>query len=312
MTPIETPVAYLVYNRPKHVAKTFEAIRSARPGMLFLIADGPKPGSETDVAKCRQVREILESIDWPCKVFRNYAERNLGLKARISSGLDWVFSEVDRAIILEDDCLPHPDFFDFCDSLLHKYETDDRVWVITGDNFQNGKTRGNASYYYSKHPHCWGWATWKRAWRHFKPDIPFWPEWSRSENWNESHSGDDEEEYWRGIFQNVYVGKINSWNYPWTACVWYHRGLTATPNVNLVTNIGFGAEGTHCLHEDNSLTIPTQGILPIRHPSCISKDTEADRFASEKLFIKKKVEKIDRKGNLFRGLKELFLRFMVL
>lgn len=312
MTPIETPVAYFVYNRPKHVAKTFEAIRSARPGMLFLIADGPKDNSESDSEKCREVRTILENIDWPCKVFRNYAERNLGLKARISSGLDWVFSEVDRAIILEDDCLPHPDFFDFCDSLLHKYETDDRVWVITGDNFQNGKKRGKASYYYSKHPHCWGWATWKRAWRHFKPDIPFWPEWSCSENWNEYHSGDEEEEYWRGIFQNVYEGKINSWNYPWTACVWYHRGLTATPNVNLVTNIGFGAEGTHCRHEDNSLKIPIQGILPIRHPSCISKDTEADRFASEKLFIKKKVKIIDRKGNLFRGLKELFLRFMVL
>ncbi len=312
MTSLTTPVAYLVYNRPQHVARTFEAIRSAKPEILFLIADGPKPDSETDGAKCREVRRLLENIDWPCTVFRNYAEKNLGLKARVSSGLDWVFSQVDRAIILEDDCQPHPDFFEFCDSLLDRYESDERVWVITGDNFQEGGVRGEASYYFSKHPHCWGWATWKRAWKHFKPDITFWPEWSLSQEWMQSHSGDEEERYWKAIFQNVYEGKINSWAYPWTACVWYHHGLTVTPNVNLVTNIGFGADGTHCLHEDDRLTIPTQGILPLKHPSSIDRNPEADQFVSEKHFIKKEAPNRGGSKSLFMKMKGLFLRLFVI
>ena len=285
MTPIETPVAYLAYNRPKHVARTFEAIRSARPAMLFLIADGPKPGSETDAAKCLQVREILESIDWPCKVFRNYAEQNLGLKVRVSSGLDWVFSHVDRAIILEDDCLPHPDFFRFCETLLSRYEADERVWAVTGDNFQKGHKRGNASYYFSKYPHCWGWATWKKNWKKYDSNLSFWQKYKSSKRWSTINAGQREQSYWESIFDNVERGLVNSWAFPWTASVWERGGLTATPNVNLVSNIGFGPDGTNCLEPmDHYGEINETLGDAIIHPEEVVRNIQADIFAFENHF----------------------------
>ena len=288
MEQLKTPVVYLAYNRPRHVKKTFPAIREAKPKVLFLIADGPKPDCATDFENCSEVRKILENIDWPCKVFRNYADSNMGLKKRVGSGISWVFNHVNKAIILEDDCLPHPDFFKFCSGLLKRYESDERVWTITGDNFQDGKIYGEGSYYFSKYPHCWGWATWARAWKNYQEDIPFWPQWSLSENWKTCHSGIREENFWRKIFQKVYEGKINSWAFPWQATVWYHGGFTVTPNVNLVSNIGFGTDGSNCL--DSSVFNANRQVheLPsIRHPYVIEVNRKADRFVFNHTFLNK-------------------------
>jgi hypothetical protein len=275
----QTPIAYIIFNRPQHTEKTFAVLQEQKPTHLFIIADGPRPGHPTDAQRCEAVRKIVEQVDWPCEVHRNYAESNLGLKKRVSSGLDWVFSQVERAIVLEDDCLAHPDFFRFCDALLDRYADDERVSVVTGNNFQDGRKWGDASYYFSKYNHCWGWATWRRAWRHYQGDIPFWPEWEKSDNWREKTPDPVERRYWNKIFMQVRAGKIDSWAYPWTGSVWYCGGLTATPNVNLVSNIGFGVESTHTSSEQSSdSTVPVHPLGELKHPSRIEKNSNADRY----------------------------------
>ena len=142
-------IAYIIFNRPKHTRETFAAIRAQRPTKLFIIADGPRLSLPSDSERCQAVRQIVQDIDWPCEVHRNYAEQNMGLKKRISTGLNWVFSNVETAVILEDDCLPHPSFFRYCQQLLEHYRKDERIWCISGDNFQDGQWHGNGSYYFA-------------------------------------------------------------------------------------------------------------------------------------------------------------------
>ena len=282
---IETPVAYIVFNRPRHTEQTFAVLRQQRPSRLFIIADGPRPGHPTDTERCQAVRAIVEQVDWPCEVHRNYAVTNLGLKRRVSSGLDWVFDQVERAIVLEDDCVAHPDFFRFCDTLLDRYANDERVAVITGNNFQDGQRRGRASYYFSKYNHCWGWATWRRSWRHYDGELTFWPEWRDSRDWRRKTPDADERRYWAGIFDCVRAGKIDSWAYPWTASVWYQGGLTATPNVNLVSNIGFGADSTHTASPDSPLAnIAAHSLGLIEHPNGVKHHRDADYHVFEHVF----------------------------
>jgi hypothetical protein len=275
---LTTPIAYIIFNRPSHTRETFAAIRSRRPARLFIIADGPRAKHPTDIERCREVREIVKEIDWPCEVSRNYADQNLGLKHRVSSGITWVFEQVERAIILEDDCLPHPDFFHFCEVLLERYEKDERVWVITGNNYQNGKRRGDAAYFFSKFNHCWGWASWRRAWQHYRGGLPFWPEWKKSADWQKKTPDLIERLYWAGIFEQVWRGEIDSWDYPWTCSVWYHGGLTATPNVNLVTNIGIGPDATHTISRKEQERYPVHPLRVLTHPEKVEQDLEADRF----------------------------------
>ncbi len=279
----DTPIAYIVFNRPRHTAETFAAIKKARPKQLFIIADGPRYGHPTDIERCRAVRQIVDVVDWPCEVHRNYADENLGLKRRVSSGLNWVFSQVEQAIILEDDCLPHPDFFVFCSDLLRRYKDDHRVWVVTGNNYQNGKKRGNESYYFSKYGHCWGWATWRRAWESFDGDLNFWPAWKESSDWQKKTPDQFEQRYWVDIFDRIYGHQIDSWAYPWMACLWYRGGLTATPRVNLVTNIGIGPDGTHTIADEDQPGTPVRPLGLLTHPNSVEQNLKADQYVFDHL-----------------------------
>lgn len=129
------PVAYIVFNRPQHTQRTFAILRKLQVPKLYIIADGPRADHPTDLKRCAEVREIVDNVDWPCDLHCDFADSNIGLKKRVSSGLDWVFEHEDRAIVLEDDCLAHAEFFNFCRELLERYADDERVSVITGNNF---------------------------------------------------------------------------------------------------------------------------------------------------------------------------------
>src|SRR5262245_27851901 len=141
MSQINTPLAFLVFRRPQTTARVWEAIRQARPKTLLIVADGPRATHTGETELCAQVRAICDRVDWPCEVLRNYAETNLGCRQRVSSGLDWVFQTVEEAIILEDDCLPHPTLFSYCQELLERYRYDERVMLISGANVEPGPPR---------------------------------------------------------------------------------------------------------------------------------------------------------------------------
>lgn len=283
--PLNTAVLFLVFNRPEVTAQVFDAIRQARPPRLYVAADGPRAGREGEAKRCAQVRRIATAVDWPCEVKTLFREKNLGCKRAVSGGINWFFEHEEQGIILEDDCLPNQDFFYFCQELLNRYASDERVWVITGDNFQNGIKRGDASYYFSRYNHVWGWASWRRAWAKADMEIRFWPEWKVSQNWKYFWPNSVTRRYWQKIFDQMHRGLIDTWDYPWTASVWYHGGLTATPNVNLVTNIGFGVEATHTQSADSPLAgMATCALGPIRHPEIIIQEPEADRYVFEHTF----------------------------
>jgi hypothetical protein len=242
-------------------------------------ADGPRPNRSGEVGRCEEVRRIATNVDWPCEIKTLFRETNLGCKTGVSGGINWFFKHEEAGIILEDDCLPHPDFFRFCDELLERYAKDECVAVISGSNFLKGNRRGESTYFFSKYNHCWGWATWRRAWQYYDGDLFFWPAWSSSTTWKNLVSDWTERRYWRKIFDRVYANEIDSWAYPWTASVWFNGGLTATPNVNLISNIGYGQNATHTTAENSPLSwLPTYSLGSIVHPVLIAQDSEADRL----------------------------------
>ena len=125
----KTGVAIIFFNRPNTLKRVFEAVCKAKPKNLFLVQDGSR--GEEDEEKIKKCREIVEKIDWDCNVYKNYSDVNLGCGKRPQTGISWVFEHVERAIILEDDCVPQNSFFHFCDELLEKYADDKRVLMIS-------------------------------------------------------------------------------------------------------------------------------------------------------------------------------------
>ena len=231
------PVAFFGFNRPDCTKVVFEEIRRYRPEKLFLVADGPRLSVPTDKLRCEAVREIMKSVDWDCEVKTNFSDENLGCKKRMASGIDWVFSQVEEAILIEDDCVPCPDFFRFCSELLVRYRNDPKIVHIAGTNFQAGRLRGDASYYFSRFVHIWGWASWRRAWQHYDVGMLSWPQ-AKKEKWlSKLYSDPLECKFWNDSFEQVYAGKFDTWDTQWAYACWRADGIGIIPNVNLVTNI---------------------------------------------------------------------------
>jgi hypothetical protein len=283
---LKTPVAFLIFNRPNTTEKVFEAIRQAKPPKLLVVADSPRPDRADDIEKCRAARAIIQRVDWDCEVLTDYSDINLGCRNRVSSGLNWVFDTVEEAIILEDDCVPDPTFFRFCEELLEYYRHDHRIMVISGNNFQFGKKRTDYSYYFSRYNHCWGWATWRRAWRYYDGTMKNWPE-VRDGAWLTAILENSQAiKYWTKVFQSTYDNKNDSWAYRWTFSCWIQNGLTILPNHNLVSNIGFGQGATHTQTKNSRLAnIPVQEmIFPLRHPPFMLRDVCSDKLTHNNVF----------------------------
>jgi hypothetical protein len=281
---MRTPVVLILFNRAETTKAVWEALRRAKPSRLFVIADGPRPSRPGEAEKCREARSIVETLDWDCQLEIDFSDRNLGCRARISSGLDWVFSQVEEAIILEDDCVPDPSFFGFCDALLERYRDDERIMHISGSNYLFGhfaERHSLSSYYFSRYNHSWGWATWRRAWAHYDAEMSRWPLLREQNGLADILVGDEWAiPYWKRIFDQVSAGRIDSWAYIWTFSCWINHGLTILPTVNLISNIGFHAQGSHTLNRYSRFAKMATGTieLPLQEPPYLIRDHEADRY----------------------------------
>lgn len=270
------PVALFIFNRPDTTARVLEAIAAARPPKLLVVADGPRPHRPGEQALCAEARRIATAVTWECEVVTEFSAINMGCRRRVSSGLDWVFDTVDQAIVLEDDCVPHESFFPFCEQLLDRYRDDERVMMISGDNFQ--ARRRESSYYYSRYTHIWGWATWRRAWRHYDETLARWPEF-RDGGWLEQLLDTREARYWDAIFQAVYERRIDTWDYQWAFACWTQGALAVMPSVNLVSNHGFRSDATHTVGNSSLAALPVRPMeFPLSHPPFVVRDREADEY----------------------------------
>jgi hypothetical protein len=282
---LSTPVAFLIFNRPDLTETVFRAIAQARPAKLLVVADGPRSPEEAE--KCRQARAVIESMDWECEVLTNFSTENLGCKQRVASGVDWIFSQVDEAIILEDDCLPAPSFFSFCEELLESYRHDTRIMHVCGSNFLADREPIDQSYYFSRYSFIWGWASWKRAWKFYDEEMKSWPNFVRQGMVEKIFEDPAEQSYWTNILTSTFNGEIDTWDFQWFYTCFSQGGLTVVPSVNLVSNLGLRPDATHTksIHEREYLgNIPTGSIAQIEHPEFIVRHRDADTSVFESYF----------------------------
>jgi hypothetical protein len=277
-----TPVAFIVFNRPDTTERVFAAIARARPTRLLVIGDGPRATRAGEADKVAASRRVIEKVDWPCDVQTNFSDANMGCTARVASGIDWVFQQAEEAIILEDDCLPDPSFFRFCQELLERYRHDLRVGMVSGNNFQFGRRYGPDSYYFSKYCHIWGWATWRDRWQGADiREIRQWPAVRDAGRLIDVLPENPREaQFWQRIFENTHQKKLDAWAGPWTFANWLEGRLGINPSVNLVSNIGFGAGATLTMNaEDPLANIPAEPLpFPLVHPVIHARNVAADRF----------------------------------
>lgn len=274
---MKSAVLFLIFNRPDTTRQVFEAIRLAQPPRLYIAADGPRPQRDGEAARCAVTREIASAVDWPCDVTTLFREENLGCKQAVSSAITWFFEHEEEGIILEDDCLPANSFFGFCDELLEHYRADTRIGMIAGTNMGATATSSD-SYFFSRLVQIWGWAAWRRSWNFYDKDMNRWPDFKLNNGFVNMGIAKKIINYVSPSFDAVAKDKIDTWDYQWSFSMMSAGMLTVVPDVNLISNIGFGVDATHTKNPLDKLSLPTLNDIkmPLVHPRFVMPNLQYD------------------------------------
>jgi hypothetical protein len=282
------PILMVVFNRPLHTMKVFEEVRKARPPRLYIAVDGPRQGRQDDVVNIDKTMKIFDSIDWECSVQRLVREHNKGCQIAVTAAISWFFENEETGIILEDDCIPSPSFFNYCSHLLEKYKDNESIMHINGVNFQEGKIRGKGTYYFSKITIVWGWASWRRAWKKYDIDMHGLDRFMEDKLYKSVIPYQKSyDEYWRPYLLKSKAGLNDSWDYQWMFTIWKNNGLSVTPNYNLITNVGFDNTATHTKGNDEKVANKPYKILEekIQDVDVLIADSSADLFLFKRLYV---------------------------
>jgi mannosyltransferase OCH1-like enzyme len=275
----ETPILFLLFNRPDTTRKIFSQIRKAKPRRLYIAADGPRAPEEQ--IKCEEARKITAETDWDCTVKILFRDKNLGCSKAISEAITWFFEYEPEGIILEDDCLPSDSFFGFCSALLERYRDDERIGHISGGNYQKKIVRGDGSYYFSNLTHVWGWAGWRRVWKDYDITMQSYPLFDKMKYLEKMPSHGPFDKMW-DYYLKVHHAGANGWDYPYSYHNFINNRLSIIPNVNLIQNIGCSLKTspTHYIPNHPFADMVTRELeAPLIHPSFILADIEADLYS---------------------------------
>ena len=250
------PVLVMAFNRPDHLERLLARLREVQPQRVFLAVDGARPHVEREADLVAQCRDLARTIDWTNDVSTLFQASNLGCGLGVSTAITWFFDNVDRGIILEDDIIPETDFFPYCRDLMERYQDDDRVFAISGCNFvpPTAQTRPDLPYRFSQVPHIWGWATWRRSWQQHQLDISGWQRRLPPKRlWDRAGRSAAAAAYWASTFELLARKQVDTWDGQLVLASMVSGQITATSNVNLIDNIGFGASATHTVEDRHEL-----------------------------------------------------------
>lgn len=289
MFKLETPVAFIVFNRPDTTKIVFEKIREAKPSKLYIIADAAREDKEGEEEKVLETRRIVEEgVDWDCQVFKNYAEHNMGCRDRVSSGISWVLSNEEKTIILEDDVVPSMDFFIYEQEMLEYYKHNEKVMMVSGTNLIK-KPVLEKQYTFSCFSSIWGWGTWARAWKHYDVDIKGWPEVHKTGRFKCVAPGLGYM-FLKKNMDSVYNHKKDTWDIQWDYCRHVMRGLGVVPAANLIENIGFDREdATHTQGKSGEDFSYGEITFPLEFTDEVKRDAKYDMAYLKKYYGVKKI-----------------------
>lgn len=281
-----TPILLVVFNREDTIRRVFAEIKKLKPKYLYIAADGPRENRIGEKEKCERVRSIVNEIDWDCEVHKLFHEKNLGCHTAVPAAISWFFENVEKGIILEDDCLPNQSFFYYCEELLEKYKDEEKIMMISGTNFLE-KTDICESYFFSKYAYIWGWATWKRAWSKFDNKMESYPHLKAQGFFNRYLPSISEKYFWKIAFTNKYSGLKEGWDVKWIYALISNKALSITPKYNLIQNIGFTQEATNTnVTDTKGFVIQTHELpFPLVHNSQIEANSEYDYKTFKQVFL---------------------------
>lgn len=290
----DIPVALFIFKRIEKSVKIIEAISKVKPQKLYIVSDAGRNTEEIDhVEKCR--RAVEDSINWECDIVKMYSEVNQGCH-NIGIAAMKIFAEEKYCIFLEDDNYPCDSFFEYCRTMLQRYDHDDRILWICGTNYMGDYSpQDGADYVFTQHMLPCGWASWSEKFNtYYEYDFQHLNEDTEKEvkkNYSSRRLYKYDLKNWKSELENKKNGRYASWDYHMNFSLRYHNKLGIAPRYNQITNIGVDEFSEHGgTSMDNYLTnkfcmIPVSNLeFPLKHPDTIHIDKRFER-KTEKIIV---------------------------
>lgn len=279
MQDFNIPILLIIFKRYDSLVAQIDILRAIRPANLYVFADGPR--TDEEAADCIRARSALKGIDWHCEIRTKFMDTNLGCGKGPATAINWFFENEPEGIILEDDLLPHTDFFRFCSELLERFRDDIRIMEISGSNRLGQWGDGTQSYCYSQWGSECGWATWRRAWRHFDYTVRAWADPRTRGVIRDIYRSPLRIAFFSRILEQTYRHHdlVTWWDYQWGLAKNLNQGLSVVPTVNLVRNVGCDQHSNHDRDASHRFVVHNdlKGMdFPLRHPSSVNPDHAFD------------------------------------
>ena len=302
-----TPILFLVFNRPDVTQKVFNQIKKNRPKELYIAIDGPRNAKDMELLD--KVKRIVKNIDWQCDAKYLVREKNLGCKVAVSSAIDWFFKNVERGIILEDDCLPNDSFFLFTEVMLNKYEQEKKIMMISGTNYLIDYKNNNYDYLFSKYFTIWGWATWKDRWQKYDVDIRKWEDFKKQSGLKNFINNYFSRKYFENSLDMIAKNQLDTWDVQWVFTCLINDGFNIIPRVNLISNIGINGLRSREKTESHYYKTLDLDVGNLKHPPDLSQnfafDKKLDKDKTIKDFLRSSFYLFIRSLPFYRKYKEI-------
>jgi len=231
---VKHPLALVLYRRPELTRELLSGLPEDRP--LYIFSDGPHSDPEV-----QRVRDIVYEYR-----FDELTEmpEHIGLAASIEGAVDRVLDRHETVIVLEDDCLPGPHFFDFMDECLNRYAEDDGVISVGGYTMalpESVLTHHPWDVYFFPRIETWGWATWRRAWTLYERDVADALRRAHDKGVDLEQGGSDIPRY----IQEKIEGK-DTWSSGWLLASYLNGCQCVYPTESHVRYMGYDGKGLHC------------------------------------------------------------------
>lgn len=295
---VETPVLYITFARPEYARQSFAAIKKAQPKKLYFYSNKARADKPDEVARNEEVRSYIKEIDWDCELKTWFREDYVDVFTSLWGAIDWVFDNEERAIIIEEDVVASPAFFNYISKIIEKYENNDIIWMISGNNAAPQYNPADLSYFPTRFADIYGWASWRSRWKLLDKKLSFWPKFKESQEYHDYYDTWLQRVINKCYFNKVYnnIDTYNPWDFIFMCNMAFHKSYCLIPIGNLNEDIGIsGVNHDQIIESTNAhLSYFSEEYEIMNEPSLIAPTSFDNKFFLYNRFgglVRRKIKK---------------------
>lgn len=291
MKQVNVPILYIAFARPEYARQSFDAIKAVKPKKLYFYSNKGRKDNTDEIERNNIVRSLIKEVDWECDLRTWLRDESVDVYTSLLGAINWLFDNEEMGVILEEDCVASPAFFDFAEQMLYKYHDDQRIWMVSGSNYIERYNPHGHDYLFSHNMLIYGWASWRNRWEKVNWNNINFQEMANEGVFEAVFDSEEQRKFHlkRILKQQDFIQRTHCWDFIFTTTGRSLGSLSVIPSHNLIKNVGI--KGAHTNTKDksivyNEITFKKDEYIIKNEPKFVLADVLWDEKLFQELHIK--------------------------